>query len=153
MRYMVHEGSEKFVLLREEIDYLRDYIGIETIRYGDELDLSFEVEGDPGGLVIAPLLLLPFIENIFKHGIEKDPEQAIASIFIKIDDTRLVCLFRNNKIKNQGVTPSSQTGIRNVMKRLQLIYPGKHEIRVEEQQDFFIVELKITLSNKAPVQV
>jgi LytS/YehU family sensor histidine kinase len=111
------------------------------------------VEGEPGDLVIAPLILIPFMENIFKHSIEKDPESAAASVFIAVKGHQLSCIFKNNKAEKM-IYPgnaASGLGISNVVKRLQLIYPGKHTIQIETQDHFFVVELQITLANKSVI--
>ena len=150
MRYMIYDASNEWVSLKDELDYLENYLAIERMRYGEEFDFSFSVHGDENGLVIAPLVLLPFAENIFKHGISKDPENVTGSISIEIDNKGIFCKFRNGKpardIPNKN--GSSGFGIRNVQKRLQLIYPGAHSVKIDEDETSFTAMLHITLKHK-----
>jgi two-component system LytT family sensor kinase len=142
MRYMLYEASAHTVLLKDEITYLENYIGIEQMRYAERLDLSFQYSGDIAGKWISPLLLLPFVENAFKHGIED------SSGWITID-LKVVGQTLFMKIENSFTVPpkpkKSGLGLVNVRKRLELAYPGKHELHINQNDDIYSVALTLQL--------
>jgi two-component system LytT family sensor kinase len=142
MHYMLYDANANKVLLRDEIIHLENYIGIEQMRFADRLDLSFQYSGDLDGKMIAPLLLLPFIENAFKHGIADD--SGWITISLKVAGSKLFLKVENSypahtKLKTGGL------GLSNVKRRLELIYPGKYELNINKNNDFFEVDLKLDL--------
>jgi LytS/YehU family sensor histidine kinase len=142
MRYMLYEASANTVLLKDEITYLENYISIEEMRFADRLDLSFQYSGDIAGKSISPLLLLPFIENAFKHGIEDS--SGWITIDLKVIDHRLYM-----KVENSFTAPAKAQkpglGLPNAKKRLELAYPGKYELHISQNDDIYSVELMIQL--------
>jgi len=142
MRYMLYEASAHTVLLKDEITYLENYIGIEQMRYVERLDLSFQYSGDIAGKCISPLLLLPFVENAFKHGIED------SSGWITID-LKVVGQTLYMKVENSFTQPSNPKkpglGLVNASKRLELAYPGKHELLITQNDDIYSVALTLQL--------
>ena len=142
MRYMLYEASAHTVLLKDEITYLENYIGIEQMRYVERLDLSFQYSGDIAGKWISPLLLLPFVENAFKHGIEDS--SGWITIDLKVVDSLLYL-----KVENSFTVPSKPKkpglGLINAKKRLQLAYPGKHELHISQNDDIYSVALTLQL--------
>jgi two-component system, LytTR family, sensor kinase len=154
MRYMIYDAADEQVLLKEEIGYLQNYVAIEKMRYGPGINLSIDAEGCDGNLVIAPLLLLPFVENIFKHAFGRDPDHSFARISFRVTDSHLFCKFVNNLTEDQDNRKGF--GIRNVKDRLQLTYPGKHSLNIEKTSTLFLVELSIELKQQfdyAPYQL
>jgi sensor histidine kinase YesM len=147
LRYILHEGSKQRVPLPKELKMIDDYIMLEQIRYGSRLEISKEISADTEGLVIAPLLLLPFIENCFKHGTSHMLEQAWIRLSIKTEKNILKLTLVNAKMKDPEKTRemTSGIGIINVRKRLDLIYPGKYELLITEEEDVFIVNLRVEL--------
>ena len=142
MHYMLYEASANKVLLRDEIKYLENYISIEQIRFAERLELSFQYSGEIDGKLIAPLLLLPFVENAFKHGIEDN--SGWITINLKVVGTRLYLKVENSctavsKQKGKGV------GLSNVRRRLELTYPDKHELAINQIAGAFEAELQIDL--------
>jgi two-component system LytT family sensor kinase len=142
MHYMLFEASANKVLLSDEIKYLENYIAIEQIRFAERLELSFQYSGDIEGKCIAPLLLLPFVENAFKHGIEED--SGWVTINLKVAETRLFL-----KVQNSCAVQSKQkvrgTGLSNVGRRLDLIYPGNHKLTINQAAGVFEAELQIDI--------
>ncbi len=154
LRYMLYEGDQPLVPLSKELKMIEEYISIEKIRYGNRLELQVDLPGSDGDLYIAPLLLLPFVENCFKHGTSKFLEHPWLSLQITIDDAVMAMKLLNGKIPAREVTtdrgPGDRKqgiGIANVRKRLELIYPGKHHLTVTNDADVFIINLKLTLSH------
>jgi two-component system LytT family sensor kinase len=142
MRYVLYEASASTVLLSDEIMHLNNYIAIEQMRFADRLDLSFLYSGDIEGKIIAPLLLLPFVENAFKHGIENNSRWITIDLKVtgKLLDLKVENSFDSKLlVKNEGI------GLKNVRRRLELSYPQKHIITVEEDNLVFKVDLKINL--------
>ncbi len=142
MHYVLYQAQANKVPLADEISHLENYIGIEQARFADRLELSFQYSGDISGKMIAPLILLPFIENAFKHSIS----DAKGWITININITQKLLLL---SVENSFV-PGSQNkagglGLQNVKRRLELTYPGKYELNLCAEQEVFAISLKLEL--------
>lgn len=142
MRYMLYDASASKVLLKEEIKHLKNYIDIEQMRFADRLDLSFQYSGDIANKQIAPLILLPFIENAFKHGIED--ASGWITIDLKVTGSRLFLKVENSYVE-KFIARGTGLGLNNVSRRLELLYPGNHDLRIEKGNTSYIVDLKMTL--------
>ena len=152
LRYILAEGRKPLVPLQEELSMIQDYINLEKIRYGNQLDLHISIPTDTGHLQIAPLLLLPFIENCFKHGASKFLTAPWINLKIEINGRQLTLKLMNGKDPNQqDRQPKSGLGINNVRKRLALLYPNKHELQISNETDVFVVNLRIELTDVKPV--
>ncbi|HZH00796.1 MAG TPA: histidine kinase [Flavisolibacter sp.] len=147
LRYILTEGNKPMVLLKKELLMIKNYINLEKIRYGNKLDLHIVLPQDTGAFGIAPLILLPFVENCFKHGASRFLKAPWVSLSIHIEQDVLFMKLMNGK-DNTQVSPhqKSGTGINNVKKRLQLLYPDRHQIEIINEPDVFIVNLSVTLS-------
>ncbi|QEH41370.1 hypothetical protein FW415_10960 [Chitinophaga sp. XS-30] len=146
MRYMIYQSNEDRVMLEKELRYLQDYIDIQRLRMTRQVPVEFIVEGDAAGLEIAPMLLIPFVENAFKHGISlKDP--AFINIRIAISEDGVLHLVVRNSLFKQRVSEKGGVGLTNVLKRLSLLYTDAHTITVREHGDEFIADLKIALKH------
>lgn len=145
LSYMLYECKSDEVLLEKEIEVMRDYIALEKERYGNQIDISVNIEGDTKGKFITPLLLLPFLENAFKHGTSEQLEKPWLSMDITVKQDTLRCKIANSK--NEFV-PLSQNGIgiQNVKKRLQFLYPEKHQLKIYDEGEFFVVSLLLQLN-------
>lgn len=145
LNYNLYEARQDFVSLSSEIAYLRHYIELQKNRYGSKLDASVNIYDDLTDLYIAPLLLLPLIENSFKHGIAS----SIGEGWIRVDVTRQPGHFSvkiENSLDEQSGTPHQQPGglgIKNVEKRLNLLYPDAHELKIAAEPHAYLVILKI----------
>ena len=125
---------------------MKDYIELEKARYGDNIEISLNLEGEIKDKFIAPLLLLPFLENAFKHGTSEQLEKPWLSMDIAVNQYTLHCKIINSK-NNRVPLNTSGIGIKNVTKRLQFIYPGRHELKTSDEGDFFVVSLRVELIN------
>lgn len=158
LRFILYEGNQSLVPLRKELQMLRDYIELEKIRYGNRLDLHIELPEDTHGLQIAPLLLLPLVENCFKHGTSNVLEQPWINLQVTVNGKQLQMKLLNGKAgeKKTG-TQSSGIGIYNVQQRLALLYPGKHQLVINNEEEVFIVnlalELEAALAGRAGVKI
>lgn len=144
MRYMLEESQGHQVLLQREITYMEDYIALQQLRFKSGTNFTMQVHGDTGAQRIAPLLLIGFIENIFKHGDVMD-EQQPARVDLIINGNELV--FRGeNTIKLQHKDAVGGIGQQNVKRRLDLLYPGKYDLQVTEKENRYYTTLKLQLA-------
>jgi sensor histidine kinase YesM len=149
LRFMLYECNQPTVPLSKEIKMIRDYISLEQIRYGNKLELHLNLPQEPYELQIAPLLLLPFVENCFKHGTSNMIDQPWITLDIQLQGKQMNMKLVNGKAnQSPEPTPASGIGIENAIKRLDLIYPGKHELTITNDEEVFIVNLKIQLEHK-----
>jgi LytS/YehU family sensor histidine kinase len=146
MRYVISDASHDFVPLENEISYITDYIELQKIRFGDTVTIDYQ-PCDPGPVkYIAPLILIPFIENAFKFGVNPEADSLIV-IMINITGPELHLHVFNIKV---SIRQESETvgglGISNARQRLALLYPDNHRLLIDDAEDKFTVDLYITLS-------
>lgn len=152
MKYMIHECHAHTVPLVKEIEFLSNYIELEKLRYGRRLEVSVGITGEMGTTRIAPLLLIPFVENAFKHGSSQQIGQARIGLSLGITGSELV--FRIENSRDEKLVPSTppntvSIGLANVQKRLTLLYPDAHQLVIRPEMERFIVDLTIQLDPKA----
>jgi two-component system LytT family sensor kinase len=145
MEYMLYESDDPKVALDKEISYLRNYIDLEKIRYDTNPDISFEVAGDPDGKEIAPLLLLPLVENAFKHGLSKKAEHGWLHGKINVSQSAVEVTVENNKSAGPPAEGKGGIGLENLRKRLELLYPSSHLLRIDDTKESFKVFMEIKL--------
>jgi len=145
LHYLFKGSKSDKVLLAKEVDMIRNYIGLETIRYGDRLNVSFEPEGSMHGLMIAPLILYSFVENCFVHGADVNPLKSWIKIELKVQDSRLRFMAVNS-IPGTRNDPAGRDSVNeNSISRLELAYPNRHRLAIREREDQHEVELHISL--------
>jgi histidine kinase len=146
MRYMITDCEADLVPLAKELKMLRDYIELEKVRYGERLSMKLEIEGGGDHKLIAPLLMIPFIENCFKHGSSQLLGPCWIKMHIFINEDALHLELSNNK-PSQAVLPADQKriGLRNVRKRLELLYPGNHSLQINPGTDTYCVSMRVPL--------
>jgi len=143
MRYMIYESNEARVLLSQELKYLHDYIEIQRLRLPNDIQINYRLNGTADGLKIEPMLLVPFVENAFKHGISYT-EDSFIDIDIATTEDMIRLTVKNSHFKER-VAERGGVGLDNVLKRLELLYENEHEINIRETENQFIVDLKIGL--------
>ena len=152
LRYVLDEGSKKEVPLENELQMIKDYIHLEMIRYDEKLDIHVSLPGKTDDIYIAPLLLLPFIENCFKHGTSKIIEHPWINLSIELDHLTLKMILTNGKKRLDGKELDRKgKGIENVSSRLDLLYKDKHKLEIKEDDEVFIVNLQIDLDRMDPL--
>lgn len=151
LRYMLYECNQPLVPLDKELKVLKDYITLEEIRYNEQLDINIDLPKNTDDLYIAPLLLIPFVENCFKHGTSQVIEQPWISMHIMISDTVMEMKLVNGKATGYIKKGESGIGIENARKRLELLYPERHTLKINHEEDVFVVSLKLKL-DKIPVR-
>ncbi len=147
--YILYKCDAPRVLLSEEMANLKNYIEIEKIRYSNKLKLDLKFPDQTSNLNIAPLIILPFIENAFKHGVSKFPGNAFVNIELEINGKLLILKVENSKnpLKFESKNYTKGIGLTNVKKRLELIYPKKHILDIDEKDKTFLVNLTLELEN------
>jgi hypothetical protein len=145
MRYVVTESSRERVALQNELDYIRNYISLQELRMDEATDFSLEITGDTAGKIISPLLLIPFIENAFKYGLNPE-KKSVIYIGITTSANELTLIVKNNKV-NTSLPPEevSGRGLENTQMRLDYLYPDKHSLTITEDKDTFEVKLILLL--------
>jgi len=152
LSYMLYDCKADEVRLENEIKIMKNYIDLERERYGNKIEISWSVEGEIKDKFIAPLLMLPFLENAFKHGTSEQIEKSWLSVDISVMHGTLKCKIANSK--NEYVSlRGNGIGINNVKKRLEFIYPGKFDLKINDEGDFFVVSMMLILANEQPVTI
>ncbi|KGL61901.1 sensor histidine kinase [Polaribacter sp. Hel1_85] len=138
--YILYQVEKPKVLLAEEINHLEDYISLEKMRFHDTLQVSFKIENINDSLQISPMLLIPFVENSFKHGAIIDGVLKV-DINLKIENNKLFFEIKNFSSKEKDT--ENGIGLENIKKRLLMLYPNKHQLKIEETSLSFKVTLEI----------
>jgi len=147
LRFMIYESNIPKIPLAKEMELLQNYISLEQLRYGDRLDVSVNVSGEIEKYQIAPLLLLPFLENAFKHGTSKQIDQCWISLDLSMEGDML-CFKLINSIdphSKEDLTNNKGIGLFNVIRRLQLLYKDKYQFDTVRLEEVFVVNLTLTL--------
>jgi two-component system LytT family sensor kinase len=142
MRYILYEADQAKVALTKEISFLSNYVEVERIRHQHNT-IQFDVQGINDDAMIEPLLLLPFIENAFKHGLEQETGRGFVSIILCVIENELTLEVSNSK--PIAPNPSTGIGLQNVSKRLTLMYPNSHDLQVNEKTETYHVTLTLQL--------
>ena len=147
MRYMVYDCNHDTVSLEKEIEYIKNYISLEKLRLNNNTPIDFEIKGDPGTKYIMPLLLIPFLENAFKHGVSNNQASWIKA---SLDcSTNTISLQVKNSINSKnGASASSNSGVglENLKRRLVLNYPDKHKLEFNASDHQYNANLEVKLS-------
>jgi sensor histidine kinase YesM len=149
LRFMIYESDVAFIPLQKEISILQQYIDLEQLRYGDRLDISFTINGDLEKKEVAPLLLLPFLENVFKHGVSHQTDHCWISFDLRLSPVCIYLKLINSKDIDEPSSPDqfSGLGLQNVRRRLELLYPARYKLETLEKDEFFIVNLELQVAD------
>ena len=143
MRYTIYEGKKETVSIKDEIDYLNNYIDLHKIRYHKQVDIKFTHEVD-NSIQIAPLLFIILLENAFKHGVETLSDAAFIHLSLTNEHNSIHFSIENNFDPNEHNSEKG-IGLDNLKQRLQLIYPKSHTLTIEKSKKMYKVDLKIEL--------
>ena len=141
LRYMLREGNEDLMPLRQEAHYLENVIELQRISAKGKAYINFEIEGYIGEQKVASLLFIAFVENAFKHGILNDPKNPV-KIYLTSSNEGMAFSVSNKKNRDQK-DHTGGIGLSNVKRRLELMYPGKHRLEVLDESDFYTVNLTL----------
>jgi two-component system LytT family sensor kinase len=145
MEYMLYDSNDDHVPLDKELSYLQSYIDLERLRFSGEADISLEVNTVPRNQKIAPLLLLPLVENAFKHGLSKQTENGWLKVVINLERHMLGIVVENSKPLTASHATKGGIGLSNLRKRLELLYPKRHELELVDKTNSFTAKLIIEL--------
>ncbi len=148
LRHVVHEAQQPYIPLKKEVAYLENYMQLQQQRLGDGVELSYMIKGNVGeNLKIAPLILVPFMENAFKHGINPDEKSSI-EIEIALEDKKLFFRARNKKVNvDLPAHETSGAGLKITRSRLDLLYANAYELNIEDNAEEYQVQLQLTLND------
>ncbi len=140
--YLLYQVDKPMVSLASEIDHIQDYIDLERTRFSDSLDIEMKTQGITPDMEVAPMLFIPFVENSFKHGKSKEGKLQIR-IDISVELGSIYFNISNSIREHLEVEKGEGIGLKNIEKRLSMIYPEKHDLKVEEKESMFHVQLRI----------
>ena len=149
MRYLLYETSVEKVEIEKELDHIKNYIELEKVRFGDRLEVSFNINGNAKGRYIAPTIFLHFIENSFKHGVSKSVERSWITMDLSISSNKYFLRIENSKppisgyLKPDVMNAFSGVGLPNVQRRLDLLYKDNYELTIKDEKDSYTVTLEI----------
>jgi two-component system LytT family sensor kinase len=149
MRYMLYETDDNKVFLSKEVEYIKSYINLQMLRFATNVKVNMDIQGDISAYTIEPMLLIPFVENAFKHGTGM-VENPVIDINLSVDpDVHLMHFKVTNTVSPLDVSKDTNSGIgiSNVIRRLAILHPGKHNLDIVNEHEIFIVDLSIYLSN------
>jgi len=145
MRYILYECSAPRIPVENEVKVVEDYIELERLRYDDQLNVTFNKEVDNWKQEIAPLILLPFIENAFKHGISESRFESFIEIDLKLSAKKLHFKIRNSQSEEEEAPSTEGIGLKNIKRQLDLLYDKNYTLNIKSDQSIFEVELLIQL--------
>ena len=147
MRYFLYESKDNFIPLEKELEVINNYIALQKIRSDSQLNIEINITGQVNGQRIAPLLLITFLENAFKHGVKGRSGRSFIRLEIAIEKNKLLFSVENNK----GTVDEIKTGdhgglgLGNVKRQLELLYPAKHVLTIKNLNNSFTVQLHLSL--------
>jgi len=143
MRYMIYDANKEKVLLTRELDYMEDYVHLESIRLNNSFTLEFEKEGKFNDVEIAPLLLITILENAFKHGVRDSERNCWIKANLQVTSEKIHFNVRNKKLLSIERSLPSGFGLQNLKKRLALSYPDKHQLQIDDNEETYSIELTL----------
>ena len=150
LRYVLYEADTGSVELEKELEFIRNYVALQSLRSPEDAEIQLSLPPYCEGERIAPLIFLPFIENAFKHGLKGDVRAPYVLISFSLENQQLTFRVENNFGKPAADLPKGESeggvGIANARRRLELLYPGRHQLRITPKTESFVVTLEIILS-------
>ncbi|MER3317012.1 MAG: histidine kinase [Allomuricauda sp.] len=146
MRYQLESAKKEFVLIREELEFIENYLLLEEKRLSKRCKIEFSIEGEPSNYKIAPMLLIPFVENAIKHGVQTTNEQSTIDVATSIKNTKLHFCIVNSKPNKVVTSKRKGMGLENVRRRLNLLYPNANTIEINDMKNEYRVNLTIDIT-------
>ena len=148
MRYILYDCRAPKVTLDKEIDHIKNYLELQRLRLPSDANINLAINGDVSEAQVAPLLFIPFIENGFKHGLRGGDQHAYINISFELIDQTLIFKTENSKAEKDELQDKERQGIgiKNTRRRLELLYPQKHELQIIDGVEHFSVYLKLDLA-------
>lgn len=147
LHYMTDECNISFLAVEKELKMIKDYTNLEKVRYGDRLRLEISIKGDYSNKLIAPLILIPFVENSFKHGASKMLRHPWIKLQIIVEGNTLLFKLSNSKpLESNHYNGKKGIGLKNIQKRLAILYPAKHDLNISSTDNEYVVKMSIPLN-------
>src|SRR6188474_3983888 len=145
MRYFLYVSRDNFIPLEKDLTVVKEYIALQKLRSNAQLDIETKISGEINDQKIAPLLLISFLENAFKHGVKGEVGATFIKLMLSVKENRLNFLLENNKGQADSIEKSDNKGLGlgNVKRRLELLYPGRHDLVIQDRGKDFIVNLQL----------
>ncbi len=144
--YMLYRCKEHAVPIRGEVQLIENYLALEKLRLSDEVVINFNKPAEPGTATVAPLIMLALVENAFKHGINKAIGEASVDIDLQLVNSHLIFTVGNTKAPHANGSATHGIGLKNIRRQLELMYPQKHELSIEDGTHHYMAKLQITLN-------
>ena len=145
LRYQLYEVNGSKIPVEREISYLKDYVDLQTLRKDDHYSVSFNYPPQLRGFSIEPLLLIPFVENAFKHVSSHADKNNFVKLELSCSNGQFIFSAENSKEQAKTTDPYNGIGLNNVKRRLELLYPGKHELNIVDGNGVYKVDLKLKI--------
>lgn len=147
LRFMLYETGGQFISMAQEIEIIRDYIALEKLRYDESLRINFKLDVEDLGQSLPPLLLIPLVENAFKHGVSETINHPFVDIHLSTDQQQLLFVVKNSsEIVHKEESIKENIGLSNLRRQLELLY-SEYNLSVQKIDTVFIATLKINLSS------
>jgi len=148
MRYMIYEANVEKVPLKKELDYIENYLHLQKLQYGNQELVEYTLIGDPAQTEVAPMLFIPFVENAFKHCTNKETKHAIRLSFLfNTDKIRFEAMNIADKARVISKDKTSGIGLDTIKRRLEILYPQRHDLQIQEINDYFCVSLTLKIND------
>lgn len=149
LRFTLYECNTTFISLEQEMNFLQNYLDLQRLRLENRAVVELELTGNLEEWQIPPLLFLPLVENAFKHGLHGDQTEVQIRIECRATAEELVFRIENSMPSSTGATPAAGgVGLENVRKRLNMIYPGRHRIVIDQRPESFAIQMEVTPNNQ-----
>jgi two-component system, LytTR family, sensor histidine kinase AlgZ len=146
MRYMIYDSNYPKVALNKEIEYMQNYISLERLRLNNEVPIDFTIEGSTENILVTPLIFITFLENAFKHGVSANTSGSWVRIRFQVTGNEIIYTVENTKLKNTSPEKEkSGFGLQNLLRRLELSYPGSYHLETNDLPDRYFVQLHLSL--------
>jgi LytS/YehU family sensor histidine kinase len=147
LRFMLYETAGHYISIEQELKIIDDYIALEELRYDESLRVNFNHDVEDMKQAIPPLLLIPLVENAFKHGVSETRNRPFVDIHLAINKRKLVFVVKNSvELSQSEIGIKENIGLSNLRRQLELLYTD-HSLAVEHDKDIFIATLKIDLAS------
>jgi len=141
MRYSIYEGQKDYVTLKEEIDFINNFIGLHKMRYHKKIDVEFMIEVKDSNTKVMPLLFIILLENAFKHGVETLRNNAYVKLKLKANEQETFFEIKSNFEEQEGNTQG--IGLKNLKRRLELAYPNLHKLATFKKENVYTAQLTL----------
>ncbi len=145
MRYVLYETRSAYVKLKDEVRFIENFVQLQKLRIGEKSEIKLEIEINNDELKVAPLIFLTFLENSFKHGVKGDIGKTFAHFTLKNDKNTLLFNAENNKGETKDEEGGRGIGLNNVIRRLDILYPNKYKLTINDEGEVFQINLKLVL--------